>query len=330
MKTRRVLMLACTWPPLVKAGTHRPLRLATRLSNYDWLPTVLTPTLTRSPYEYDLSLDFDIEVPEHVQVIRPSKKMPRWRLRRRFGQVAALLGQKRLFEAFTNRVLIQPSFFPEWANGAILSACEAHLKTPFDVVWVTGSHWGLFPVAKDIAVKLGLPLVLDYRDPWTANPDAPDRSGIKHLYHRQLESDCLQFAAGVSFVHPRCLEENQRVFGQPKGSIWRTIYNGYVERDLDLNTQPTARPTLIHGGNCYAGRSAVPILEALQQIPIAKRPHIQFFGALDRHAIDWLRSNPNPEGFRHEALIPSQTLFQHLKNAAAQMLLVGPEHAHAV
>ena len=153
---------------------------------------------------------------------------------------------------------------------------------------------------------------------------------MKLLYHRQLERECLEFAAGVSFVHPRCLEENQRIFGQPEGAIWTTIYNGYVELKLELKTQPTARPVLIHGGNCYAGRSAVPVLEALQKIPVVERPNIHFFGALDRQTQEWLAHNPEPKGFKQEGLIPSGTLFQHLKNSAAQILLVGPEHAHAV
>ena len=70
--------------------------------------------------------------------------MPRWRLRRRVGQIAELLGQKRLFEAFTNRVLIQPSFFLNGQKAHVCQLVKHHLKTPFDVVWVTGSHWGYF------------------------------------------------------------------------------------------------------------------------------------------------------------------------------------------
>ena len=151
---RHVLMLTCTWPPLVKAGTHRPLRLASRLGEYDWKPTVLTPTLTRSPYEYDLSLDFQLETPQGVKVLRPKLKMPAWRARRRIGQLADLLGQKRVFEGITNRLLLNPSFFPEWTKGALIEAIQAHAKTPFDVVWATGSHWGIFSTARTIAAHL--------------------------------------------------------------------------------------------------------------------------------------------------------------------------------
>lgn len=330
MSTRRVLMLASTWPPLVKAGTHRPLRLATRLGEYDWTPTVLTPTLTRSPYEYDLSLDFELETPQNVEVLRPNLKMPAWRARRRVGQLAELLGQKRIFEAITNRLLLNPSFFPEWTKGALIAAVEAHEKTPFDAVWATGSHWGIFSTARTIAKHLNCPLALDYRDPWTASPDRTSDGGLKLRYQRRLEAACLADAKGVSYVHPRCLTENEAVFGKPEGAIWQTIYNGFVQKNIDVAPLGEERPTLVHGGNCYAGRSAVPILKALNALAPSERPRARFFGALDRSAQDWLKSNPAPDGFEHHALIPNHILTQHLVGAAAQLIIVGKSHAHAV
>lgn len=323
-------MLACTWPPLVKAGTHRPLRLASRLGDYQWTPTVLTPTITRSPYEYDLSLDFELETPQHVEVLRPNLKMPAWRARRRVGQLAELLGQKRIFEGITNRLLLNPSFFPEWTKGALIAAVEAHEKTPFDAIWATGSHWGIFSTARIIATHLNLPLALDYRDPWTASPDRTGNGGLKLRYQRRIEAACLASARGVSYVHPRCLTENERVFGKPKNAIWRTIYNGFVDKDIDVPPIGDEHPTLVHGGNCYAGRSAVPILQAIDGLRPSERPRARFFGALDRSAQDWLKSNSTPDGFEHNALIPSHVLTQHLLGSAAQLIIVGQTHAHAV
>ena len=323
-------MLASTWPPLVKAGTHRPLRLATRLPEHQWMPTILTPTITRSPYEYDLTLDFKLDTPANVEVLRPSLKMPIWRTRRRLAQFANLIGQKRLFESMTNRVLINPGFFPEWTKGALIEASKAHRQSPFDVVWVTGGHWGLFDTARIIAQHLGCPLVLDYRDPWTASPDRTNDGGLKLRYQRRIEAACLAAAKAVSYVHPRCLTENEAVFGKPDNAIWATIYNGFIDMNLDVDPIGTEHPTLVHGGNCYAGRSAMPILKALNELHASERPRARFFGALDRSTLDWLKTNPTPDGFERHDLIPSHELTQHLLGAAAQLIIVGQSHAHAV
>ena len=202
MTQRRVLMLTSTWPPLIKAGTHRPLRLARRLPELGWQPTILTPIITRTPYEGSLTLDFDVETPQNVEVLRPTARMPRWRTRRRLAQLAGLAGQLRNFQRVASRLSWEPIFFPEWTKGASRVAQAAHAKTPFDVVWATGDPWGIFSTAKHISKTLGIPLVLDYRDPWTASPDRPSQSGLKHQYQRKIEADCVTAAARFSIQPP--------------------------------------------------------------------------------------------------------------------------------
>lgn len=324
-------MLTAAWPPVARAGTHRPLRLAERLPNLGWRVTVLTPTVTRNPFESQMPLDFDLAAPDGVDVIRPSSSMPIWRLRRRLAQAAELVGQLRNFQRVANRISLKPPFFPEWTNGAIKTARVVHQKTPFDAVWVTGGPWGIFLTAQSLARTLNIPLVLDYRDPWTANPDRPnDKGGVKHRIQRQLESKCVESAKAVAYVHPRCLSENMRIFGQPDQAIWRVIYNGYVEDAKSYEPLGTDTPTVIHGGHCYGGRSATPVLEALAEMTFDEKPRVRFFGNLDTHAEGWLKSSPAPAGFEHRGLVSSDEIKGHMRGAAAQLLIVGPEHAHAV
>ena len=272
MTQRRVLMLTSTWPPLIKAGTHRPLRLARRLPELGWQPTILTPIITRTPYEGSLTLDFDVETPQNVEVLRPTARMPRWRTRRRLAQLAGLAGQLRNFQRVASRLSWEPIFFPEWTKGASRVAQAAHAKTPFDVVWATGDPWGIFSTAKHISKTLGIPLVLDYRDPWTASPDRPSQSGLKHQHQRKIEADCVTAAQGISYVHPRCLTENERIFSRPKDAVWKVIYNGYEPIETSLPPIGEELPTIVHGGICYGGRSAVPVLEALSRLPESDQP----------------------------------------------------------
>ena len=330
MTSKHVLMLTGIWPPLSTAGTHRPLRLAHRLPALGWKTTVLTPTVTRNPYESRMKLDFDMVEPTDVDVLRPTTKLPLWRFRRRLAQSAELIGQSRNFERITRRFLWHPAFFKEWTRGALKTAIAAHKHDPFDVIWVTGNPWGIFLTARSVARVLNIPLVLDYRDPWTANPDAPQLRGFRARYQRSLEAKCVKIAAGIAYVHPRCLTENERVFGRPKGAKWRVIYNGFTAQDNSLPHLGTEQPTVIHGGHCYAGRSAVPVLKALQDIEPVSRPRVRFFGNLDVPAEQWLKAQETPSSFEHLGLVQSDEIIGHMRGSAAQLLLVGPQHAHAI
>ena len=330
MTSNHVLMLTSMWPPVSMAGTHRPLRLAQRLPALGWKTTVLTPTVTRSPYESSMPLDFDLPVPADVQVLRPATPMPAWRTRRRLAQAAELMGQLRNFQRVASRLSWQPIFFPEWTRGALKTAREAHMRDPFSVVWATGNPWGIFLTARKIARALNLPLVLDYRDPWTANPDRPKLSGLRNRYQRHLEGKCIRSARGISYVHPRCLDENKAIFERPANAIWRVIYNGFVEEAAQHSICGDEEPTVIHGGHCYAGRSAVPVLETMRAMAVKDRPRVRFFGNLDAQAERWLGKEHSPLHFEHHGLVSTDEIKAHMRGSAAQLLLVGPEHAHAV
>ena len=109
-----------------------------------------------------------------------------------------------------------------------------------------------------------------------------------------------------------------------------SIYIGFIDMNLDADLLGNDLPSLVHGGNCYSGRSALPVIEALKALPPSDRPRARFFGALDRKTLDWLNVNPVPAGFERHDLVPSHVLTQHLLGAAAQLLIVGQSHAHAV
>ena len=192
------------------------------------------------------------------------------------------------------------------------------------------THGDCFPAAKVIANALELPLILDYRDPWTASPDRHKTLSLKERYLRRLEAECVNVAAGISFVHPRCLDEHAKVFGRPKNATWRVITNGYEELSSPTDQEPLATGSLTHAGQCYGGRSAIPVLEALNLIPSEKRPITQFFGNLDPQSVAWLKYRPALDSFEQHTHRPNREIQQILRTALANILIVGKEHSHAV
>ena len=183
---------------------------------------------------------------------------------------------------------------------------------------------GAVSAAKVVANALKVPLILDYRDPWTASPDRNKPLSLKEHYLRHLEAECVEIAAGISFVHPRCLDEHAKVFGQPKNATWKVITNGYEEFKLPGEEKPPATGALTHAGQCYGGRSAIPVLEALSAIPCEERPS-RNFSAISTHKVSRGWHRPKPDSFEQHAHRPNREIQQILRSAMANILIVGKD-----
>ena len=330
MPTKKLLMMTGAWPPIMKAGTHRPLRLARRLPQFGWKIDVLTPHPKQGLYDTDSFKEESIESISGVTIFHTTTTMPRWKIRLKVDRFAGYFKQQENLRRVLRRVKWRPHFFDEWTPGALKIAMQNHTRIPYDAIWVTGDPWGLFPAAKVVANALKVPLILDYRDPWTASPDRHKPLSLKEHYLRHLEAECVEMAAGISFVHPRCLDEHAKVFGQPKNATWKVITNGYEEFKPPGEEKPLATGALTHAGQCYGGRSAIPVLEALSAIPCEERPLTQFFGNLDPQSVAWLKHRPKLDSFEQHSHRPNREIQQILRSAMANILIVGKEHSHAV
>ena len=330
MPTKRLLMMTGTWPPIVTAGTHRPLRLARRLPHFGWGIDVLTPHPKQGLYDTKSFTDESIESVSSVNILYTTTAMPRWQFRRNMDRFAGYLKQQENLRRVLRRIKWRPDFFDEWTPAAVKIATLNHTRVQYDAIWVTGGPWGLFPAAQIVANALKVPLVLDYRDPWTASPDGPEHLSLKARYQRRMEADCVEMAAGISFVHPRCLDEHARIFGRPKNATWTVITNGYEYVDQPTEQKALATGALTHAGQCYGGRSAIPVLKALDALPLASRPITQFFGSLDPQSLAWLNNRPSLASFEQHEHRPNQEIQQLLRTALANILIVGKEHSHAV
>lgn len=326
--THRVLMITAAWPPVGRIGARRPLRLARRLPARGWEPVILTPrpeiTFRRRPPRDD-SL---VEPP--VEVHRIGRFVPSTALHHALGHLPAA--------RYTRRALadaLWPDQHPEWLPAAWRAARAIHRDRPIDAVWATGGPFGVFIVAAVIAAALNRPLVLDYRDPWTAtatptprrSPLAPPLAAL-----RALERHLLHRAAGVAAVYADILDRNRAAFGQPPGRPWRVIPNGFDPLDLAGPPRALDRPTLIHAGACYGPRSLRPVLAALAQGfgPGDTGLCLRVFGEIDPAARDFLAAHPLPGRVHLSDRIPAADLAGWLRAAAALLLIVGPGHEGAV
>ena len=318
---RRVLMMTAGWPPVGRVGVRRPLRLARRLPALGWTPVVLTPT-PECVYRAPATLDHSLREPP-VEVHRVPGFIPSTRLDRLIGRLPDVVA--RPLQILLSDLLF-PDQYPEWTRAAVAAAKAV---APVDAVWVTGGPWGIFVPGLAVARALGVPLVLDYRDPWTV--DAPARRtpiAVPRPALRWLEGRILRQAAGVMFVNEDILQKTRAAFGH-HGGPWRVIPNGFDPADVvDVAPICPLRPTLLYAGNCYGSRSMAPVLAGIADAfgPGNQGMQLRVFGELDPLARHALAHHALPGRVNVSDRIPADELAGHLRGADGLLLIIGEGH----
>ena len=319
-------MITAAWPPVARVGARRPLRLARRLPDLGWEPTILTPE-PRSIFRSLPNMDERLSVPD-IAVHRVPALIPSTKLARGVARLPDIVSKP------INRLIsdtLKPDQYPAWTRAALKTASSIK---DIDIVWATGGPFGIFCVGRTIAKKLQVPLVLDYRDPWTV--DLPKKRvpiGPSNRSVQKLEAKLLKGAQGVSYVNTDMLARNVATFSPGPDAHWVVIPNGYDPTDV-AHVEPThfLVPTIIYAGACYSSRSMLPILRALSAAQERGLPplNLRIFGELDSAAQEFLSKHPMPDRVHCSGRIPAGELAAHMGGAAALLLIIGDGHRTAL
>jgi glycosyltransferase involved in cell wall biosynthesis len=217
----KLLFLACYFPPVQAIGAVRTGNIARYLAKLGWEVTVITP----HPYLWRNVKDSEkISIELDAQGIHRILTDHRWRClmpehltcrNRGVGWIAG--GICRMIARH-----LELDMHVGWLKEAE-RACSSLTPNDVDIILASGHPYGAFRVAKNLSNRLGRPYVLDYRDPWTANPHhhgrPPGKATIKE------EASLLQGCAAVTVVSPSWGADLDRCYGV--GAKVHVITNGY-------------------------------------------------------------------------------------------------------
>ncbi len=176
---QNVVIISPYFPPSTLAGVHRARHLAKHLPAVGWWPIVLC--VDESHHEERLDPALAKLVPATVEII----KVPAlsYKLTRPFG-----LGEISLRAFFQLRL----SLFHLLATRSV------------DVVLITGSPFYPMLLAAEVKRRFGIPVVLDFQDPWASvwGETQPKftKAGLSHWLAMVLEPRALQGASYVTSV----------------------------------------------------------------------------------------------------------------------------------
>lgn len=305
----RLLLLAYAFPPSNNAGVFRALRFVKYLPEFGWQPIVIAADATdaRLPSDHSLSQ----QLPETATVRYTGMWWPREALdawgralsglvpnwycnSRKSGLVAR---SDSIDQPPSHLEVPKPSFrhrLRTYARNALYFACQtpdrrfwwigpalAASSTAIrryrpNVILSTGPPHSAHLIALVLARLTGIPLVLDFRDPWARDPWA--RPGLNPWGRQllpQLEAISVKCAQRVILNTEFMRQEFVEYHSGEDSAKFVAIYNGYDPSELSavpLSGSQRSCPRnsdgirLLHAGSLHEERDPGPLLEALKTL----------------------------------------------------------------
>lgn len=176
---RQCLIVSPYFPPSTLAGVHRARHLAKHLPAAGWSPTIVC--VDERFHEERLDPGLSGLVPDSVRVIKTSAASQKWARRIGLGDIS--------LRAFFQ---IRSEVFRLLSEGNI------------DVCLITGSPYYPMLLAGEIDRRFGVPVVLDFQDPWASTWGATQplfsKGGVSHRLSVALEPMALSGASYVTTV----------------------------------------------------------------------------------------------------------------------------------
>ncbi len=171
-------------------------------------------------------------------------------------------------DILTEEILAFPDNKVGWLPFAYRQARKIIKEQGINVIYSTGSPWSSHLLGYLLKKRTGLPLVLDYRDPWHGNPY--EKQSHSKIYRRAIFR--LEKAIVNSADKVLCNTERLRQFYQQTfrfNDKFFTLTNGY-EQDMHQDDAPPGKDpeefVLVHAGSLYGGRNPKNFLNAVVRL----------------------------------------------------------------
>jgi glycosyltransferase involved in cell wall biosynthesis len=236
---------------------------------------------------------------------------------------------QRLGNSVLRRVLAPVGLDYFWTRSATAKGLEVARKLkPGIVIATSPSHSALMAGAR-IARRLRWPLILDYRDPWSAY-DWPSwhRSWLAQWLASHLEARLVKQSAARVLNTPSMGEWFHESFPWAPAARNFVVPNGFDPIPATSSPPVDGPIEIVHAGQIYGSRSLVPLLRAVENLCSAhpgRQIHVTTYGAMP--AAEWQRiREAGLERFIEERpRIPFAALFPALQRAHV-LLAVVSEH----
>ncbi len=279
LRMKRLLMISYCGPPNAAVPGKRMAWFARHLQTYQWKPVLLSA----HPRYGEISDPFLAEQFPSGAALHHTRSFEPFRTCR-LDTVSGLPdysmnGMKCLGSLALRRLLSScyPIREPQWGwnRFALRRARQLHRRTPFSAMLVSVPPFSSSQIGPILKRELGLPYVLDYRDPWhqmsngkiTGFVQAPWKS-IRLRMHVHLENAAIKEADGIIAASPAIAEQFLERLPSDFHDRITTITNSFDPEIIDgIRPKKETCLTIIHGGSLHGPRiECMLLLHALGEL----------------------------------------------------------------
>lgn len=282
-----VLILAYYFPPDSSSGSLRPLHFANHLQKMGVRVTVITAREKDFLPEQPVDINLLSQVDNKICIIRSKVRRPREFIlglcgksnnNKKQSQETASpdLSQKdnlkntgqsiwKNIKDLITDLLASPDPHVGWIPGCIHNGKKIIRDKQVDIVIATGSPWSSLIAGVILRRKTGIPLLLDFRDPWTANPGFSQRGRVAAFLEKLMERLVVARTSGIIANTKELRDDFLKSFKFLSKMQVHTLTNGFEEYNSS-NKQINEKLTIVHAGALYFSRTPLPFLQAVHDL----------------------------------------------------------------
>ncbi|MEO8063230.1 MAG: glycosyltransferase [Pseudomonadota bacterium] len=232
----------------------------------------------------------------------------------------------RAINAVLRKLLAPVGFEYFWARAATRKALEVARDLPPGIVIATSPAHAAILAGGRIADSLGWPLILDYRDPWSAYEWPSWRRGkVTQWFARRLEQSLVRQSDARVLNTPAMRDWFEKFFPHSPGARNFVIPNGFDAAPAASAPDTTGPIEIVHAGEIFAGRTLVPVLRAMQRVA-ARHPgrelRLTTYGDLPAAELQRIRAASLEKLVQVRPRIPFDQLFAALQRAHLLLAVV--------
>jgi len=243
-----------------------------------------------------------------------------------------------LFPRFANAVLrrllapVGLEYF--WARAATRRALAVAAKLPRGIVIATSPPHAALIAGARVARRLKWPLIIDYRDPWSAYDwPAWHRGWISQWFARRIEGTLVRRSAARVLNTLSMRDWFEESFPQAAANRNFVVPNGFDAVTSDQAQSTTGPIEIVHAGEIYGSRSLVPLLRAVEILSQRhpERPiRVTTYGALPSVERQRIHDEGLGRFIEERARIPFAQLFVELQRSHVQLAVVSEHMTYSV
>jgi glycosyltransferase involved in cell wall biosynthesis len=162
-------------------------------------------------------------------------------------------------------LLTTPDPHVGWIPDCVRLGMKIIQENNIDIILATGSPWSCLLAGVILKRKSGLPLVLDFRDPWISNPKFLQRKRFAALLDKVLERIVIRGADRIIANTDELAIDFMCRFDLEKDKVC-VINNGFEDYDFLLPKVSNASLTITHIGSLYFSRDPSQLIKSVAEL----------------------------------------------------------------